>query len=177
MQGLKRLAYRHWVLAVICLMYFITYLDNFCRGYGLERRLSSAAMDRLMRYEWPGNIRELRNLVENMVVSSPGPVISAADLPLPVAAGLMRLGNRYTTERLEAAAQRAVAIGACSLRSVQPILECGLGRIPPESEPGSPAPITAHANVRGPEYHRSPWLAPLAGVHTSCTGYIGHWGA
>lgn len=28
MQGLKRLAYRHWVLAVICLMYFITYIDR-----------------------------------------------------------------------------------------------------------------------------------------------------
>ena len=68
--------------------------------------------------------------------------------------GIMRLGKRFTPERLEAAARRAVAIGACSLRSVQSILECGLDRIPPESEPEAPAPATTHANVRGPEYYR-----------------------
>ena len=35
----------------------------------------------LYHYEWPGNIRELRNCVENCVVMSKGPVISIDDLP------------------------------------------------------------------------------------------------
>ena len=37
-----------------------------------------------MEYEWPGNIRELRNLIESMVVLAPGSVIRAEDIPLDV---------------------------------------------------------------------------------------------
>ena len=35
----------------------------------------------LYHYDWPGNIRELRNCVENCVVMSKGPVITIDDLP------------------------------------------------------------------------------------------------
>jgi hypothetical protein len=40
--------------------------------------------------------------------------------------GVMRLGKRYSPEKLEAACQRAIAIGAYSYRSVRSILEKGL---------------------------------------------------
>jgi two-component system NtrC family response regulator len=33
------------------------------------------------RYHWPGNVRQLENLVERLVVLSPGPEITPADLP------------------------------------------------------------------------------------------------
>jgi DNA-binding NtrC family response regulator len=46
--------------------------------------LSAEAMQILMDYEWPGNIRELRNLIESMVVLAPGSVIRAEDIPLDV---------------------------------------------------------------------------------------------
>ena len=42
--------------------------------------------------------------------------------------GVLRLGDRYGPERLEAACARALAIGACSYRSVRSILERGLDR-------------------------------------------------
>jgi DNA-binding NtrC family response regulator len=45
------------------------------------KRLSSEAMDRLMHYPWPGNIRELENLMERMVILSEGEEIQAAELP------------------------------------------------------------------------------------------------
>ena len=32
-------------------------------------------MDRLIAYDWPGNIRELRNVLERALVLSPGPVL------------------------------------------------------------------------------------------------------
>jgi formate hydrogenlyase transcriptional activator len=37
--------------------------------------IPSKAMDALGRYPWPGNIRELQNLIERAVILSPGPVL------------------------------------------------------------------------------------------------------
>jgi len=49
--------------------------------------ISPEAMELLIDYSWPGNIRELRNLVESMVVLSPGRVIGPEDLPEDVRGG------------------------------------------------------------------------------------------
>ncbi len=42
---------------------------------------TSAAYDLLAAYDWPGNIRELRNLVERMVVLTQGKVLDVKDIP------------------------------------------------------------------------------------------------
>ncbi len=49
--------------------------------------LAPEAMSILMRYDWPGNIRELRNLIESMVVLAPGSVIRAEDIPDEIRTG------------------------------------------------------------------------------------------
>jgi DNA-binding NtrC family response regulator len=49
--------------------------------------LSPEALELLRRYDWPGNIRELRNLVESMGVLSPGRAIQPEDLPAPIRSG------------------------------------------------------------------------------------------
>lgn len=43
--------------------------------------ISGKAMDLLMRYDWPGNIRELENCVERAVILARGEIIAPADLP------------------------------------------------------------------------------------------------
>jgi len=49
--------------------------------------IPTAAMDALCRYHWPGNIRELQNVIERAVIISPGPVLSVdvTDLKFPKA--------------------------------------------------------------------------------------------
>jgi formate hydrogenlyase transcriptional activator len=42
-------------------------------------------MERLMNYAWPGNIRELQNIIERAVVLSEGPTLELAQDLLPVA--------------------------------------------------------------------------------------------
>jgi two-component system response regulator HydG len=42
------------------------------------------AQHRLMSYHWPGNVRQLRNAVENMVVLSTGPTLSMDSLPAEI---------------------------------------------------------------------------------------------
>jgi two-component system NtrC family response regulator len=45
------------------------------------KSLARETVARLSCYDWPGNVRELENLVEQLVVTSPGPVIRPEDLP------------------------------------------------------------------------------------------------
>lgn len=56
-------------------------MEKFRQIHGLHKRMEPDVLDHLMRYEFPGNVRELINLVERMIVMSEGPVISFADLP------------------------------------------------------------------------------------------------
>jgi two-component system response regulator HydG len=42
------------------------------------------AMDRIIRYMWPGNVRQLMNAIESAVVLSQSPYIDENDLPLPM---------------------------------------------------------------------------------------------
>ena len=64
--------------------------------------------------------------------------------------GILRLGQRYSNERLEAAAMRAVSTGACSYRSVKSILERGLDRQPLQV-PATRSTLQ-HPNLRGAAY-------------------------
>src|SRR3989454_7371127 len=64
--------------------------------------IPSGAMETLTRYRWPGNIRELQNLIERAVILSPGPVLRVplGDLELRVAAG-QHNGKPQTLEEAE----------------------------------------------------------------------------
>jgi DNA-binding NtrC family response regulator len=66
------------------------------------RGIMPEAMQRLVTAPWPGNVRQLRNLIESMVVLAPGAEIRAADIPadildgpslLPVRVGQAGLGR------------------------------------------------------------------------------------
>ena len=58
------------------------YMDYFCRENNTRpRRITQAALDALQRYRWKGNIRELRNTVERLIIMTPGDAIDVADLP------------------------------------------------------------------------------------------------
>ena len=58
------------------------YMDYFCRESNARpRRITNAALEALSRYRWKGNIRELRNTVERMMIMAPGDTIDVPDLP------------------------------------------------------------------------------------------------
>jgi DNA-binding NtrC family response regulator len=59
----------------------VHYLGRFAKENGLPPvRLSPEAEATLVRYAWPGNIRELRNACENLAVLRAGKEVAAADL-------------------------------------------------------------------------------------------------
>jgi two-component system, NtrC family, response regulator AtoC len=47
------------------------------------RQLTPKVLDQMLAYHWPGNIRELENILERAIVKSQGEVIDIVDLPAP----------------------------------------------------------------------------------------------
>jgi len=58
------------------------YMETFSRENNTRpKRITPAALDALQRYRWKGNIRELKNTVERMIIMTGGDTIDVADLP------------------------------------------------------------------------------------------------
>src|SRR4029434_10989973 len=51
------------------------------------KKFDAAAMDALQRYRWRGNIRELRNTVERLMIMAASDVVRVEDLPAEVRSG------------------------------------------------------------------------------------------
>jgi DNA-binding NtrC family response regulator len=51
------------------------------------RGITAEAMHKLVEAPWPGNVRQLRNLIESMVVLAPGTEIRASDIPADILEG------------------------------------------------------------------------------------------
>lgn len=64
-------------------------VEHFLKKYGKENSkplvsISKEAMDALMKYNYPGNVRELANIIEQAVVLCRGDLITTDDLPFTV---------------------------------------------------------------------------------------------
>ena len=64
------------------------FIREFARAHDRTfRGITPEAMQRLVSAPWPGNVRQLRNLIESMVVLAPGAEIRAADIPQDILDG------------------------------------------------------------------------------------------
>jgi DNA-binding NtrC family response regulator len=58
------------------------YLDHYCGLHGVSRlAFSNDAIAALAAYDWPGNVRQLKNVVERVVVKTKQPTVEVRDLP------------------------------------------------------------------------------------------------
>ena len=64
------------------------FLDKYGKREGLhDVRITQDALQKLMRYPFPGNVRELENLIEGALALTTDPVIDSGDLLLPEGRG------------------------------------------------------------------------------------------
>jgi PAS domain S-box-containing protein len=76
-------------------------IDHFIKKYGAQQGkdivgISSGALAILMRYDYPGNIRELENVVEYSFILCEGGYIQPQHLPEPFAAGFEKVDREST---------------------------------------------------------------------------------
>ncbi len=76
-----------------------------------DRNITGAddeAMKRLLEYSWPGNVKELKILIEHVVMTAPGPLITVNDLLIP---GLGEDTSNHTPVRSEPRNVAGPAVG------------------------------------------------------------------
>ena len=78
------------------------FLREFAQTYGKNAKtLTAGATEVLCSYYWPGNIRQLRNMIERLVITCPGDTIAARELPAEI-----RTAPRLATFNLKENVQR-----------------------------------------------------------------------
>jgi PAS domain S-box-containing protein len=112
------------------------FMDGLARKYGSRKRLLPRVLDALARYQYPGNVRELENILERLVILSEGDEIDDRHLALcglPVArvavtprpdSGLREQVDAFEARVLAEALERPVTLRelAVSLRISVPTL-------------------------------------------------------
>lgn len=88
-----------------------------------------------------------RDLVQHLLTDRPHP-----EMGFRSCLGLLSLARRYGNARLEAACQRALALGSPTRRSVVSILEKGLDAQPPPE--AADLSLPTHCNIRGAAYYQ-----------------------
>jgi transcriptional regulator with PAS, ATPase and Fis domain len=73
-------------------------VDHFLKDISAQRhtaarRVSPEVMRRLQSYRWPGNVREVRHMLESMMVLADGDVLTENDLPDQIRAGSQSGGS------------------------------------------------------------------------------------
>jgi len=75
--------------------------EHILKGYNYEYPISSDVADALKRYSWPGNIRELRNMLERAVLLSQGKQITMEHFPGLEPQGAKPIQKNYEIWNLE----------------------------------------------------------------------------
>jgi DNA-binding NtrC family response regulator len=95
-----------------------SFLEHFATKYRRRRKhLSADALQLCQRYPWPGNVRQLRNAIERVVVTCPDPVIGIAALP------------EFLTDHDREASTFAVRVGMTLAEAEQLLIRQTLARL------------------------------------------------
>ncbi len=123
------------------------FLQKSAKELGVEaKRITDAALARLMRFDFPGNVRQLENICHWLTVMAPAQVVEAKDLP---------------PELLGDAAAPAVAVGAPpeSATVVEtPVPFAAAAAVPTPAAPAATSALPDAAPLGSPA---SAWLADL----------------
>jgi PAS domain S-box-containing protein len=110
------------------------YIDFYGKKHATRKRLTRAACDTLLAYTFPGNVRELMNLCERLVVMSETELIDLKDLPADVvktdpAGGAVSASwpENITMQQVLESTERALLLDALKVHGNQIDMAAALG--------------------------------------------------
>ena len=79
-----------------------TFIDYFMKKYNPKKdmQLSEEAISLLRRYEWPGNVRQLENVIERMTITTNSKLIGRECIPAEILESLGEAPNKAEYEKL-----------------------------------------------------------------------------
>jgi DNA-binding NtrC family response regulator len=101
-------------------------IERFLAQPGTRYTITNEAMDAMLRYDWPGNIRELKNCIDRMMALNSGPLLHFADLPSNVIYHVRSGGgNEVIAAAAGVGAARSIALPGpvIALNGVVPLVE------------------------------------------------------
>ncbi len=76
------------------------FLKRICEREGIEeKKFTSQAIKALLNYPWPGNIRELENFIERVVILSENNIIGIEDLSLSTLSSKLQIRESLTEDK------------------------------------------------------------------------------
>ncbi len=123
-----------------CLLPLIrSYIDRFASRCQTNKRLTAAALDLLIDYCYPGNVRELMNICERLVVMADTELIDVNDLPQTVVAAagkslsfpLVSWPEEMSMAQILDSVERQVLSQACNRYRKQQLIAGALGMSQP----------------------------------------------
>lgn len=88
------------------------FLDEFNCRYKTRKKLSPEAENAMLYYSWPGNIRQLKNIMERLVITIDGDVIQEKDLPYEIQAESETAAQSYDFKSYREACARKIVTKA-----------------------------------------------------------------
>jgi two-component system response regulator AtoC len=86
-------------------------LAHASRASGTPVELDPAVIEHLLEYRWPGNVREIRNVIERaMILAGPGGAVRLEHLPEELRGPRARGGGGYQSESLSDVERRQIAL-------------------------------------------------------------------
>lgn len=94
------------------------FIASICERFGMKaKRLASDTLAELVAYDWRrNNVRELRNIIERMIIASDGETIAVSSVPVEIYSGASDSGNRAsastarTFQEMKAEAERQILV-------------------------------------------------------------------
>ncbi|GLI34377.1 Nif-specific regulatory protein [Desulforhabdus amnigena] len=79
------------------------FIDKISKEYGRRYRITPQGLDVLTKYDWPGNVREMENLIERLAILVDGVEMDVKDLPSHLYSGekMTQLDKQDSLSRLE----------------------------------------------------------------------------
>lgn len=111
---------------VLAKFYLEKYNKTFSRNF---QEISKEALQLLESYSWPGNIRELKNVIEKICIMHEGPVLLPSYLPIEINAGDADRNGAHIMEPIEEDLDLEQAVERFEKRLIRAALEKSSGNV------------------------------------------------